>query len=49
MYIFIPLHIVNQFHRKSAIFLQNYHDYKSDIDFLRQLNKQEVKKTYILD
>ncbi len=27
-------------HRKGAVFLQNKHDYKCDIDFIQQFNKQ---------
>ncbi len=34
----------------SFLFSKNLHDYKSDIDFLQQFNKQEVNiKTYVLD
>ncbi len=45
MYIFISIHIVNQYHTKSAVFfLKNQHDYKYYIDFigLQQFDKQIV-------
>ncbi len=36
-----PYSLVNQFHMKSAVFFsKNDHDYKCDIDFLKQFNKQ---------
>ncbi len=48
MYIFILFHIVKQYHTKSAFFSKYYHDYKCDIDFLQQFNKQEVKRLNFL-
>ncbi len=45
MYIFISIHIVNQYHTKIAVFyLKNQHGHKCDIDFigLQQFNKQKV-------
>ncbi len=48
MYIFI-FHIVNQYDTKSDVFR---HDYKCDIEFIQQFNKQEVnikRLMFVLD
>ncbi len=45
IYIFISIHIVNEYHTKSVVFfLKNQHDYKYYIDFigLQQFDKQKV-------
>ncbi len=35
---------------KRAVFSQSQHDYKCDIDFIQQFNKQEVNiRDYVLD
>ncbi len=38
----LSFHIVNQYHVKTDVFsTKKQHDYKRDIDFIQQFNKQE--------
>ncbi len=49
IYILISFHIVNQYHVKTDFFFtKKQHDYKCDIDFIQQFNKEEFPKLLCL-